>query len=167
MNGMVEQSGRRNDRTKSLVGFMVGDIHYAVSIGRVREIINPLPIVELPHPPPTVIGVAHHRGEVLPVVDLRQRFGLPHTATTRKSRFIIVTARHRSIALIVDAVTDVFGPGADAARQVPSLGAGEEARGITASYIVGGQLVFVVDGDRVTDVVDRMDLPRALPEGAS
>ena len=56
---MAEQSGRRNDRTKSLVGFMVGDIHYAVSIGRVREIINPLPIVELPHPPPTVIGVAH------------------------------------------------------------------------------------------------------------
>jgi purine-binding chemotaxis protein CheW len=114
-----------------------------------------------------VLGVAHHRGEVLPVVDLRQRFGLPEVETTRKSRFIIVTARHRSIALIVDAVTDVFGPGNDAARQVPSLGAGEEARGITASYIVGGKLVFVIDGDRVTDVVDRMDMPRALPEGAS
>lgn len=164
---MAEQSGRRNDRTKSLVGFMVGDIHYAVSIRRVREIINPLPIVELPHPPPTVLGVAHHRGEVLPVVDLRQRFGLPEVETTRKSRFIIVTARQRSIALIVDAVTDVFGPGTDAARQVPSLGAGEDARGITASYIVAGKLVFVIDGDRVTDVVDRMDMPRALPEGAS
>lgn len=164
---MAESGTRRNDRTKSLVGFMVGDIHYAVSIGRVREIINPLPIVELPHPPPTVLGVAHHRGEVLPVVDLRQRFGLPPAAATRKSRFIIVTARQRSIALIVDAVTDVFGPGADAARHVPSLGAGEEARGITSSYIVGGQLVFVIDGDRVTDVVERMEPTRALPEGAT
>lgn len=166
---MVAQSTRRNDRTKSLVGFMVGDVHYAISIGRVREILNPLPIVELPHSPPTVLGVAHHRGEVLPVVDLRQRFNLPPATSTRRSRFILVTARGRSIALLVDSVTDVFGPGDDASRRLPSLGSGDEARGISVSYVVGGQLVFVIDGDRVTDAVDgmSMDVPRALPEGAA
>ena len=49
----------------------MGDVRYAVEIHRVREIVNPLPIVTLPHAPAEVVGVADHRGDVLPVVDLR------------------------------------------------------------------------------------------------
>ncbi|HJL32604.1 MAG TPA: chemotaxis protein CheW, partial [Polyangiaceae bacterium LLY-WYZ-15_(1-7)] len=79
---MVDATRQRSDRSKNLVGFQVGDVRYAVDILRVREIINPLPLVELPHAPPSVLGVADHRGEVVPVLDLRRRFGLPATAPT-------------------------------------------------------------------------------------
>jgi purine-binding chemotaxis protein CheW len=60
----------RHDPSKSLVGFVVGDVHYAVPIARVREIANALEIVPLPHAPREVVGVADYRGEVVPVIDL-------------------------------------------------------------------------------------------------
>ena len=67
---------QRHDPSKNLVGFIVGDVHYAVSIHRVREIANPLTLVALPKAPSSVTGVADYRGEVVPVIDMRVRFGL-------------------------------------------------------------------------------------------
>ena len=55
---MADSAARRGDRTKNLVGFQVGDVRYALEILRVREIINPLPTVALPHAPKVVLGVA-------------------------------------------------------------------------------------------------------------
>ena len=66
----------RHDPSKDLVGFLVGDVMYAVRIVVVREILNPLPVVALPRAPGTVRGVADYRGDVVPVIDLRDRFGL-------------------------------------------------------------------------------------------
>ena len=66
----------RHDAERSLVGFSVGDVAYAIEISHVREIVAPLSLTVLPHMPPAVVGVANHRGEVVPVVDLRQRFGV-------------------------------------------------------------------------------------------
>ena len=61
-------SRHHNDQAKNLVSFLVGDVRYAVEIARVREIVNPLATVQLPHAPAEVVGVADHRGDVLPVV---------------------------------------------------------------------------------------------------
>ena len=67
----------RPDPNKSLVGFVVGDVAYAVPIAQVQEIVAPLGLTELPHAPAAVAGVADHRGQVIPIVDLRARFKLP------------------------------------------------------------------------------------------
>ena len=108
---MDSSTRQRLDRSKNLVGFLLGDVSYAVEIASVREIINPLPVVELPHAPPAVIGVCDHRGEVVPIVDLRARFGLASADTTRRTKWIIVRFDERSVGLVVDSVTDVFGAG--------------------------------------------------------
>jgi purine-binding chemotaxis protein CheW len=62
-------SKQRPDPRKSLVGFVVGDVAYAVPIAAVQEIVAPLPLTELPHSPDVVAGVADHRGQVMPIVD--------------------------------------------------------------------------------------------------
>lgn len=165
---MESGARHRSDRTKNLVGFLVGDVRYAVDILRVREVVNPLPIVGLPHAPPVVVGVADHRGEVIPVVDLRRRFGLPANEDPRRTKWIIVQTGDRSAGLVVDAVTDVFGAGAPDQREVPQLGAGDAARGISAVYAHEGTLVFVVDVDRLAaaaEFVD-LDLPHAFEPSA-
>src|SRR5262249_3495750 len=102
---------QRHDPSKNLVGFVVGDVQYAVPIARVREIANPLPTAALPHAPNAVIGVADYRGEVVPVVELRLRFDLPRVEPTRKTKWIVVDVAGRVVALVVDAVTEVFGTG--------------------------------------------------------
>ncbi|MFW6051203.1 MAG: chemotaxis protein CheW [Myxococcota bacterium] len=149
---------QRTDRSKNLVGFLVGDVFYAVDIFRVREIINPLPVVNLPHAPPVVLGVADHRGDVVPVIDLRRRFGLPPEAPTRRTKWIVVDAGGKAVGLVVDAVTDVFGAGPAEQRAVPALGVGDEARGIAAVYLHDGALVFVIDVDRVAAPAEAIDV---------
>lgn len=176
---------QRHDPTKNLVGFMVGDVAYAVRIEAVREIVNPLELVELPRAPKSVRGVASFRGEVVPVIDLRVRFALPTLDAARKSKWIVIdlTARPRLahepmaqspafaghsgrfVALVVDSVTEVFGVGGAEMRPAPALGDHDDTRGIEGvlPYARPGHMVFVLDVrafGALADAVAR-DLPRS------
>jgi purine-binding chemotaxis protein CheW len=169
----------RHDPSKNFVGFVVGDVEYAVAIASVREIANPLPLVSLPHAPRSVIGVADYRGEVVAVIDLRARFGLPAAGVTRKTKWIVVDvgalppqeqpesgAAPRLAALVVDAVTEVFGRAGTRLRPAPSLGGGEDVRGIAgvtthAEFDQGrakkgaeSGMVFVLDTSRLRDLAN-------------
>jgi purine-binding chemotaxis protein CheW len=162
---MVDSTVRyRTDQAKNWVSFLVGDVRYAVEIHIVREIVNPLPVVSLPHAPSEVMGVADHRGEVLPVIDLRLRFGLQTADATRRTKWIIVRVPNREepVALVVDAVTDVFGAGQSEQRAIPDVGRGAERRGISSVYSHDGKLVFVVDPSVVASAADHID-PATLP----
>ncbi|CAN5925497.1 chemotaxis protein CheW [soil metagenome] len=177
---------QRHDPTKNLVGFLVGDVAYAVRIEAVREIVNPIEVVELPRAPIAVRGVASFRGEVVPVIDLRIRFGLGVSHSQRKNKWIIVdvTPRARSlahgptpvqpagkyVALVVDSVTEVFGTGGEEMRPAPALGAGDDVRGIEGVATYGGGLVFVLDvrafgaiADAVASVTDPSSGPERRP----
>jgi purine-binding chemotaxis protein CheW len=151
-------ASHRGDRTKNLVGFHVGTVHYAADISRVREILNPLPLIELPHAPPSIVGVVDHRGAVVPILDLRRRFGLPAVAPTRRTKWVVVALGRQPVGLVVDAVTDVFGAAQPDQRALPALGAGDEARGIAAVYKYDGLLTFVLDIDRVASPAQTIDL---------
>lgn len=138
-------SPQRPDPEKSLVGFSVGSVIYAVPIGCVREIINPLPITKLPHAPSVVVGVADHRGEVLPIIDLRIRFGVAQSEDVRRVKWILIEVSGVTIGLVVDRVTEVFGTGGNGLRPSPSLGGGEDERGIVGVTSHDDNMVFVLD----------------------
>lgn len=161
-------SRTRADRNKNLVGFIVAGVHYAVDILRTKEILNPLAVVELPHAPASIIGVTDHRGLVVPVLDLRRRFLLPSVGLTRKTKWIVVSVANRSVALVVDAVTDVFGASDSDQRGIPSLGEGDTDRGIAAVYKHDGNLTFVLDIDRVAAPAEAIDtgLVQRVSQGA-
>lgn len=139
----------RHDAERSLVGFTIADVAYAVEISNVREIVAPLPITVLPHMPPAVIGVADHRGEVVPVIDLRTRFGIePRSQSDRRAKWILVRSGERTVGLVVDAISDVFGIGAGELRAAPELGGGEDVRGIAGVATYDGSFVFVLEVER-------------------
>lgn len=138
-------SKQRPDPEKSLVGFSVGNVHYAVPIGCVREIINPAEVTRLPHAPAVVVGVADHRGEVVPVIDLRIRFGVQSIEDARRTKWILVDVGGMTIGLVVDRVTEVFGTGGTGLRPAPSLGGGEDERGIVGVTSHDGTMVFILD----------------------
>ena len=173
----------RHDPTKSLVGFVVADVGYAVPIARVKEIVNPMPIVPVPHAPRQVVGVADYRGEIVPVIDLRVRFGLaaapdadPGSLRSSKGKWVIVDVTGRLVALLVDAVTEVFGTGGMDLRPTPILGGGEDARGFAGVVNYAGALVFVIETSRLSDLVEPLaargrlgsgSKPPGLPQGSS
>jgi purine-binding chemotaxis protein CheW len=154
-----EQRRRAADRDKNLVGFTIGDLSYAVEIARVREIVRPLPVVALPHAPAAIVGVADHRGEVVPVLDVRRRLGLPPVQATRRTKWILVNLARRSAALVVDAVTDVFAATQDERREVPAVGGGDASRGFSAVYGHRGTLVFVLDVERIAAAAELVEIP--------
>lgn len=139
----------RHDPSKDLVGFLVGDVMYAVRIQVVREIVNPLVVVDLPRAPQAVKGVADYRGEVVPVIDLRERFHLPVAPLSRKTKWIVLDVGQRGgaryAALIVDQVSEVFGLAGGELRPAPPLGIGDAERGIEGVTTLGQRLVFVLD----------------------
>jgi purine-binding chemotaxis protein CheW len=135
----------RPDPQKSLVGFVVGDIAYAVPIASVREIVNPVPLAELPHAPASIAGVADHRGEIVPIIDLRVRFGLAPLSDPRKSKWILIEVEGRGVGLAVDRVTEVFGKGGAEIKPPPELGAGDDLRGISGVTTHDGSLTFVLE----------------------
>jgi len=132
----------------------VGDVEYAIGIDYVREIVNPLDIVSLPRAPAGVSGVADYRGEVVAVVDMRARFGLLPSPATRKTKWILVDLGDRAVALVVDAVTDVFG--GPEIKPAPALGGGDEARGLVGVTKHGGGLVFVLETRRFRDLTEEL-----------
>jgi purine-binding chemotaxis protein CheW len=128
-----------------LVGFVVGEVAYAIEILQVKEIINPLQVVALPRAPASIVGVADYRGDVVPVIDLRIRFGLQPSMPTRRTKWIVVDVGSRFVALVVDAVTEVFGTGGQELRPAPALGGGEQVRGIRGVTMHARKMVFVLD----------------------
>jgi purine-binding chemotaxis protein CheW len=156
----------RHDPSKNLVGFVVGQVEYAVAIARVKEIANPLEVVALPHPPPAVVGVADYRGDVVPVVDLRTRFGLEPATATRRTKWIVVDVSDRLMALVVDAVTEVFGTGGAELRPAPTLGGGDDVRGIAGVANHGKGFVFVLDTARLRDLTEPLAVAGKLGPGA-
>jgi purine-binding chemotaxis protein CheW len=136
---------QRPDLQKSLVGFVVGEVVYAVHISTVKEIVTPVALTELPHAPRSVAGVADHRGEVIPIIDLRTRFGLPRSEQPRRNKWILVEVQGKRVGLAVDRVTEVFGTGGQELKSAPALGAGDDVRGILGVTTYDGQLVFVLD----------------------
>lgn len=150
----------RMDPRKSLVGFVVGEVTYALEIGAVREVTNPLPIVALPQAPPAVVGVADYRGAIVPVVELRAKFGLASAPVTRKTKWVIMDAGSRLVALVVDAVTEVFGLGASGVRQAPFLGQGDVERGIAGVVEGPSGMAFVLDEQSFAELVRSVSMPR-------
>lgn len=91
-----------------LVVFELADESYGVEISRVQDINRMQEITEIPHAPESVVGVINLRGRVIPVVDLRTRFGMPSAEHTKSTRIVVVQMGEEPIGMIVDAVSQVL-----------------------------------------------------------
>jgi purine-binding chemotaxis protein CheW len=104
---------------RQLVLFDLGGEVYGVDIAAVHEIIRMQPIIKVPKAPFFVEGVINLRGKVIPVVDMRRRFGLEKVDHTKDNRIVVVDVNNTTIGIIVDAVTEVLRIRADAV-ELPS-----------------------------------------------
>ena len=105
-----------------LTAFKVGEEEYVVDILRIREIIRPQPVTPVRRGPKFCEGVISLRGSVVPVVDMRRRFGLPPLESdSSKRRVIILIIDGRVLGLMVDAVTEVVRLPRTLIRPAPGL----------------------------------------------
>jgi purine-binding chemotaxis protein CheW len=153
---------------KDLIRVEVGTILYALEVARIREIVNPLPVIELPRERPFVLGVADYREQVVAIVDLRRLFGLPAQDTNRRTKWIILEASGMLVGVVVDAVLDVFSSAEKPQREVPVLDERHHRRGISSAYRHRDRLVFLLDPERLVEpamTIQPGDMP-SLPSEA-
>lgn len=91
-----------------LVCFMVDDEEFAVPILSIQEIIKPIEATRVPSTPDYVIGVFNLRGTVLPLIDLRRKFGREKASYTDDTRFIVIKSRNQVSGFVIDKLTEAI-----------------------------------------------------------
>ena len=94
-----------SDDIVQLVGFIIGDEEYAVPILAIQEIIKPFPWTRVPQVPKYVVGVFNMRGAVIPLIDLRLKFGLSPKKSTDETRFIVMRHGDDIAGFVIDRLT--------------------------------------------------------------
>lgn len=132
-----------------LVTFEVGDEEYAIDILAVQEINRMMPITRVPQSPPSVEGVINLRGRIIPVVDLRQRFGLAAGQRDGDARIVVVDVASRVLGFIVDKVNEVLRVDSSIVEPAPSLAAGAQADYVRGVGKLDDRLLILLDLDRL------------------
>ncbi len=91
-----------------LVGFIVGNEEYSIPILSIQEIIKPIECTRVPQTPPYVLGVFNLRGSVIPLIDLRLKFGLPAQKDSDDTRFIVMRHEDDVAGFVIDRLTEAI-----------------------------------------------------------
>jgi purine-binding chemotaxis protein CheW len=129
--------------------FALGQEEYGVEILKVQEIKGYSTITPIPNTPAYVKGVMNLRGTIIPVVDLRAKFGMTATEYTPFTVIIVLTVGTKVMGLIVDAVSDVLNIARTDIQATPDFGAEVDARYINGMAKAGEKLVVLLAIDTV------------------
>lgn len=140
------------------ISFALGDDQYGVDIMAVREIKGWSEITHLPKQPDYVRGVQNLRGSIVPIVDLRCRFGEGLTETTPLHIVIIVQVDGRQVGLIGDRVLDIVSVEAAEIQAVPRAGEGEQSDFLAGLVTHDDVMIALIDLPKLLSVQDGLDL---------
>ena len=133
--------------------FVLADEEYGISILTVREIIGMLPITSVPQTPSFVKGVINLRGKVIPILDLRTKFGMPSIDYTEKTSIIVVDVRAETgiiqIGVVVDHVSEVVNIRGDDIEDTPTFGTSLDTSFILGMAKIGKSVKILLEIDRV------------------
>lgn len=131
-----------------LVTFKLGDEEYAVDILKVQEINRMVEITTVPNTPAFIEGVINLRGKVIPVVNLRSKFGLGPKDIDSQSRIMVVNVG-ATIGLVVDSVSEVLRLPADTVEAPPAMTSGIDSEYIKGIGKLEDRLLILLDIDRL------------------
>jgi len=145
------------EHKKQLVVFTLANEYYGLDIAAVENIIKLPPITAVPGTDPFIKGVINLRGAVLPVADLRKRFGLSQEAATKDTRIVVVEVNGAKVGIVVDSVTEVLYVPTGAVEPPPFVTRADQTF-ITGIAKVDKRLIILLNMDRVFSLEDQADL---------
>lgn len=138
-----------NGSLLQLVTFSIDEEEFGVNILKVQEIIRIMEITRVPRSPEFVEGVINLRGRVIPIVDLRRRFGLAAIAHDKDTRIIVIELNSLVVGFIVDAVSEVLRIPADTVEPTPPVAAGVDSEYISGVGKLQDRLLILLDLDKL------------------
>ncbi|MDR2504044.1 MAG: chemotaxis protein CheW, partial [Deltaproteobacteria bacterium] len=137
-----------------LVTFSIGEEEFGVDILKVQEIIRTMEITKVPRAQEFVEGVINLRGKVIPIIDLRRRFGLSSKAHDKHTRIIVIEISNMIVGFVVDSVSEVLRIPAGTVEPPPAVVAGMDSEYISGVGKLHDRLLILLDLDKLLSNVD-------------
>lgn len=154
-NSAQARVARSRSAANKYLTFVLGTEHYGLPILKVQEIIGILDITPVPRMPSHVRGVINLRGKVIPVIDLRLRFGIEASADSKRTCIVVVQIRPSgsgdtvTMGMVVDVVSEVQDIPSDQIEPAPAFGTTVDTAYILGVGKLGKRVVILLDIDRV------------------
>ncbi len=145
----MNTSSQSNETIYQLVSFVVENEEFGVDILKVQEIIRTVEITRVPKSPEFVEGVINLRGRIVPVIDLRKRFGISKKERDNETRIIVVELTDKVVGFLVDKVKEVIRVEKSIIEPPPDLTTSVNANYITGVAKLQDRLLILLDLDKV------------------
>ncbi len=158
VNAMADKEGK-------YLTFTLAEEEYGIGIIKIKEIIGMMPITSVPQTPEFVKGVINLRGQVIPVEDLRLRFGMESIAYTERTCIIVVEIKDETgtiqIGIVVDSVSEVLNIKASEIEDTPNFGTKLNTEYILGMAKLEGDVKILLDIDKVLSADELAILEKA------
>ena len=147
-----------NIKTQQVVTFALGSEEYGVDIAQVQEINRMVTITHVPRAPKFMEGVINLRGQLIPIIDLRLRFGMERSERTKNTRIVVTEIDAKRIGMVVDSVSEVLRVPVEQIEDAPDLVAGVDTEYIRGVAKMGDRLIIMLDLSRVISTTEKTEL---------
>lgn len=144
------------------LSFFLGEEEYAIEILKVQEIIGLMPITPVPRMPEYIRGVLNLRGKIVPIMDIRLRFGLTEVEDTDETCVIVVQEGNYLMGVLVDRVSEVADIKGEQIEEVPSFGVTGNSEYLAGIGKVKESVKMILDVHKVV-----FDVPEEVVEAAN
>ncbi|AJQ95166.1 chemotaxis protein CheW [Gynuella sunshinyii] len=131
------------------VTFRLDNETYGINVMQVQEVLRYTEIAPVPGAPSYVLGIINLRGNVVTVIDTRERFGLPSTEVTDNTRIVIIEADEQVVGILVDAVAEVVYLRQSEIETAPNVGNEESAKFIQGVCHKNDELLILVELEKM------------------
>ena len=156
MESVKERRGE--SALRQFISFTVAEEEYGLELLGVREVIRVREITRLPLAPSFIRGIINLRGDVIPIIDLRERLGLDAREATAMTRVIVVQVEGRLLGMVVDSASQVVRIPADQIDPPPPVLGGFSQEFITGVGKMDDKLVILLNADAILTVDEKVAL---------
>lgn len=155
---MAQAANTVNDPILQWVTFRLDNETYGINVMRVQEVLRVTEIAPVPGAPDYVLGIINLRGNVVTVLDTRQRFGLPQHEDDDSTRVVVIESERTVVGILVDSVAEVVELRRSAIESSPSVGNDESSKYIEGVANNEGELLILVDINKLLSEDEWMEL---------
>ena len=141
-----------------VVSFHLGSEEYGVDISQVQEIIRMVDITHVPRAPHFMEGVINLRGQLIPIIDLRTRFGMTRAGHTKNTRIVVTEIAGKRVGIIVDSVSEVLNLPIENVEEAPEMIAGVGTEYISGVGKVNDRLIILLELQKVISTQEKQEL---------
>lgn len=131
---------------------------YGIPINQVHEITRPGKVIKLPQMPSFVDGIMNLRGEVIPIIDFKKRFGLGSTGVKDTTRIVVVNMDNKKCGIIVDDVLEIIAVPPESIEEAPAVAGGVKSNFILGIGKVDDRLIIALDIAKVLTVDEQEEM---------